>query len=154
MAKWLQFILGKPYESELKNLATLLFMPVGIVAGIVVVWPFIGAWMANTLIRSGFTLWAMVPVESALVIGALLGAALGRVVDRKASEQTRVLILRCRQVFFLTVSAVGLIYCLVYLYSNSIIFFVACVSMVLCAFGQTRWRPRPGALQRSSRNAL
>jgi hypothetical protein len=154
MAKWLEFILGKAYESELKNPATLLFMPVGIVAGIVVVWPLIGAWMANTLIRSGFTLWAMVPVESALVIGALLGFAFGKVVDRKASERTRLLILRCRQVFFLMASAVGLIYCLVYLHPNSFIF-VPFVSMVLLAgFFQTRWRPRPGVLGRSSRNAL
>jgi hypothetical protein len=153
MDKWLEFILGKPYESELKNPATLLLMPVGIVAAIVVVWPFIGTWMANTLLRSGFTLWALVPVEMAIVTGALLGAALGKVVDRKASERTRVLILRCRQAFFLMISAVGLPYCLVYLYSNSIIFFVACVSLVFLAFGQTRWRPRPGALRRSSHNA-
>jgi membrane protease YdiL (CAAX protease family) len=153
MAKWFEFIIGKPYESELKDPATLLFALVGMLAGIVVVWPFIGAWVADTLLRSGFTLWAAVPVELAIVIGALLGAALGKVVDRKAAERTRLLMLRCRQVFFLMVSAVGLVYCLVYLYSDSIIFVVASVSMVLLAFGQTRWRPRPGALRRSSRNA-
>ena len=153
MAKWLEFILGKPYELELKNPATLLFMPVGIVAGIVVVWPFIGTWMANTLLRSGFTLWAAVPVELAAVIGALLGAALGRVVDRKASEHTRFLILRCRQVFFLMVSAVGLVYCLVYVYSDSIIFVAFVLMLLLAGFFQTRWRPRPRVLRRPERSA-
>ena len=153
MAKWLEFILGKPYESELKNPATILFMAVGAAAAIVVIWPFIGASLANTLIRSGFTLWAVVPVESAVVIGLLVAAGFGRVVDRKSSERTRFLILRCRQVFFLIVSAGGLLYCLVYLHSDSVAFVVASVSMALLAFGQTRWRPRPRALRRSSPNA-
>jgi hypothetical protein len=152
MAKWPEFILGKPYESEIKNPAIILFMAIGAAASIGIVWPFIGTWIAHTLMHSGFTLWALVPVELAGAIGLLLGAALGRVVDRKTSEPTRLLILRCRQIFFLMVSAIGLLYCSVYLYSDAV-FFVASVSMVLLAFAQTRWRPRPRTLRRSARNA-
>lgn len=34
MAKWPEFILGKPYESEIKNPAIILFMSVGAAASI------------------------------------------------------------------------------------------------------------------------
>jgi hypothetical protein len=153
MAKWFESFLGKPYESELKNPAIILFMSVSGPSAIVVAWPFIGVPMANSLLRSGFDLWAFVPVESVLLIGLFIGAVLGRVVDRRSSERTRLLILRCRQVFFLMVSVVGLLYCLVYLNSNSVITTLVFLSLVFLAFGQTRWRPRPGALRRSSRDA-
>jgi hypothetical protein len=152
MDKWLEFILGKPYESELRDPAALVFALVGGLTGIFVAWPFLGARLADTLMRSGFTLWAAVPVELAALGGALLGLAFGKVVDRKASDRTRLFILRCRQTFFLIASSVGIVYCSIYLYSNSIIFFGVCGSMVLLAFSQTRWRLRPGVLRSSSRN--
>ena len=151
MARWLEYILGEPYESELKNPATLLSMSLCGPAAIVITWPFAGVGMADTLLRSGFNLWAFIPVESALLIGLFIGAVLGRVVDVRSSERARLFIFRCRQVFFLIVSAVGIFYCLLYLNSNSVIAVLLSLSLVFLAFGQTRWRPRPWALRSSSR---
>lgn len=153
MARWFVFILGDPYESELKEPAELIFALVGVLTGTVVVWHFIGGWMADTLIRSGFTLRAAGPGMLAVLIGGLFGLAFGKVVDRKASEPMRLIMLRCRQVFFLVASLVGVVYSIVYLHSDLIVFFVVCVSMVLLAFSQTRWRPRPRVSGRSARNA-
>ena len=153
MARRLEYFLGEPYESELKSPATLLLMSLCGPAAIIIAWPFVGARMADTLMRSGFNLWAFVPVESALLVGLFIGAVLGRVVDSRSSERARLVILRCRQVFFLVVSAVGILYCLLYLNSNSVITALVSLSLVFLALGQTRWRPRSMALRRSSRNA-
>jgi hypothetical protein len=143
MWQWVESLLAKPEDSEAGTRASLLFPLAGGLIAILAAAPAIKAWMYANSGNPHLTFWRLIlPLPVAALVGSLLGVAIGAIVDRRASNQTRITILRCRQVLILLLSAAFIVWCgyRLLVCSDLFTFLVFLPIFVFLGLSQTRWR--------------